>query len=1320
MRKDNVLHVLTEDLPENASQSATTRFMADDRKARAHVVLNLGEEPATLITSLLMADASTKEVWKKLTDSYQKENIQTKLNLRNRLHNIRFKDTDDLQEHLTSLEEIFLDLARLNDAVADGDKTGILLRSLPESLGFIALMADAQKMDYDSICALLKSEMERRKSYTKPPKDDKASTEPVPAARQADAPPPPHPTSTKLDRSNVECWYCHKRGHTRGECRLRKRHEGINKRNRGRGGGYHHGGRGRGRGRGRGNHGGNNNRRNSGYQGHNRRNQHHQHNDEMDWEYGNGSTNQQQPRGFFTKLLSFKSNTQANKSDQTWLDCGANNNFVWDRSVFVTYKETPVQHVETCNGTSEMVGEGDVKFLLGEKVITLKCKHTPGFNENVIALSKFVRLYQVEFKSTDSFEGCEVKDNGKLVHTIKLTNGLYPFPKPLPATIQTAMSVKVNQYGKWHSILGHIGQSRMLKAIHLADGISGVDVSASKDHQCIPCLEFAKKRAPIPTPVPRQTKPLQLTHTDISGKISYESFGGYVYFAVFLDDNTARSAVYFLRQRSELLAALQQYKALVENELPFRMLEVRLDKAGEHCSDLVTAFVRHNGLKMEYSPAYASQSNGASERLIQELWKVARTMLYEAKLDIKLWAEAISHANWLRNRLPAQRVNLRIPYTLWTGARPDFSVVLQFGQPGYAFQYRSDTARAKKFLPRSVFGHFVGMASEHSLYRIFLPVSKSIYVCRRGDFTPLKKETELPSFSTLMENVSRHREIAEVEEEEEPDAEEVQSKAYFAHYSQIPLSLKAAKKDKRIPKSFNDACTIPNWAQAIDREYNALVARDTWEYVERTPNMKPLPFIWDFRIKDTAGSLANVLCKARCCLRGDQQIAYRDFDPDNLYAPVVRHETIRVFIVKSSAQGLIVEGADVDNAYLYGDIEDGTIIIMEQPTNSSGIPARPGFVCRLRKSIYGLRQAGYIWGTVIHAKFIEWGFEQSNQDQRLYFYRQGNKFINLILVVDDMAFSSNDRELLEWFKGMLTDTFKVKLLGTLQMFIGWEIIHSRHGIYLGQQKYVKRFLTDNDMLHVKPADTPLPSKCNLNTATEKDETLSPEDHRRYRSLIGGLAYLAICTRPDIAFAVSTLSRQLHAPAKRHLILAKRVVRYIAGTADKKIFYPRSTGASEPLMAYADADWAGCHDTRRSTTGILIKINNAPVYWASKRQSLVTLSSAEAEYVSLSQCGKQIINLRRLFKEFQLNQPISEEPNIPATQIITDSTSAISLITKPSVSERNKHIDIKAHHIKEMNANGIDLFDPHTNVQHARRHTNQTCSKVYQRTISSLF
>ena len=126
--------------------------------------------------------------------------------------------------------------------------------------------------------------------------------------------------------------------------------------------------------------------------------------------------------------------------------------------------------------------------------------------------------------------------------------------------------------------------------------------------------------------------------------------------------------------------------------------------------------------------------------------------------------------------------------------------------------------------------------------------------------------------------------------------------------------MKPKSRDNRIPESFVEACKIPNWAEDIDREYNAMVDRGTWEYLKLTPDMQPIPFIRDFRTKHTAESIAPAFYRARCSLRGAFPIAYLDFDPINLYAPVVRHETIRIFLIKASAQGLFFRGADVTNA----------------------------------------------------------------------------------------------------------------------------------------------------------------------------------------------------------------------------------------------------------------------------------------------------------------------------------------------------------------------------------------------------------------------
>nr|QCC62381.1 reverse transcriptase [Digenea simplex] len=238
-----------------------------------------------------------------------------------------------------------------------------------------------------------------------------------------------------------------------------------------------------------------------------------------------------------------------------------------------------------------------------------------------------------------------------------------------------------------------------------------------------------------------------------------------------------------------------------------------------------------------------------------------------------------------------------------------------------------------------------------------------------------------------------------------------------------------------------------------------------------------------------------------------------------------------MFIAKAAAQQLIIEGADVSNAYLYGDIE--IPILMEKPTNSSMIEAKPGYMCQLKKSLYGAKQAGEIWGEIIHSKFIEWGFQQSTQDQRLYMFQRQSTFIVLILVVGDMAFASNDRQLISTLKSNLSATFKVKLLGQLKSFIGWELTYSTNGISVNQHTYINRMLEMHNLKHIKPVSTPLPLSCDLTPTSESDDKLAPTYHNKYRSLIGSLSYISICTRPDISFAVSLLARNVHAPCIRH-------------------------------------------------------------------------------------------------------------------------------------------------------------------------------------------
>lgn len=187
-----------------------------------------------------------------------------------------------------------------------------------------------------------------------------------------------------------------------------------------------------------------------------------------------------------------------------------------------------------------------------------------------------------------------------------------------------------------------------------------------QDHQCVPCLEAATKQAPVYPTNETAITLLDLTYIDIAGPIDPPTAAQNKYVAVFLDDATRMSSVYFLNDRSQFFNALTAYKALVENEQHNLMYRLRLDRAGENTSTAIIEMSLQHGMLLEYSPPHEIQSNGRPRGciMIQELWKVARTMLLGSKLPLTLWAEAVSHANWIRNRLPSSRVDMEIHYLL--------------------------------------------------------------------------------------------------------------------------------------------------------------------------------------------------------------------------------------------------------------------------------------------------------------------------------------------------------------------------------------------------------------------------------------------------------------------------------------------------------------------------------------------------------------------------------------------------------------------------------------------------------------------------------
>lgn len=659
------------------------------------------------------------------------------------------------------------------------------------------------------------------------------------------------------------------------------------------------------------------------------------------------------------------------------------------------------------------------------------------------------------------------KNSWDILWETRRVNGLYSLNLSSSSNESVAMVTAsstvraVDPAMKRHAKTRHIGADRYIEMSHALPSVPFFTKSTLMNLNCVPCLQSKARRARISPSENITTHPLELVHIDISGPVQ-PSLAGIKYTLAMLDDFTGNSDVFMLKTKDETYRKLEWYRNRSQTEFnnQFFFKNIRLDCAGENKGEDVKSFAHRHGIKFDYSPAYASESNGAAERLIKEHWAHARVLLFAADLPLNLWGEAINHGNWLRNRAPSQRLQGGIPILAWNAnTRIDFEKVPEFGQKGHAFVYRSKTTPQKKLLHRTSFGHFVGMEGEVRLFRVFVPATQQIIITRAQDFHEDKRET-LPGFSSLMDGISREMELSAFDEvdtarkkrtELEADLEEQLLTGMTAITPQNPSVFVSNKtsKDPSLPRSFSRACEDPAWAEAIDREFNALVRRQTWKLIPRTPDMRPVPYTWVFKLKPL-NTNGHMLHKARCVVRGDQQKAFVDYDPFDIYAPVAAHETLRLLLAFAASHNLGLEGADISNAYLYGTLD--IPIIMEQPTDSTGVLRKPSHVCELRGSMYGTKKAGKVWGSLLGNCLHSWNFKTSRYDPRLYLFRKGEAFILVAIVVDDFSFASNSTRLMSWFKRQLSAKFDIKLFGCLKTFIGWEISHTKTNIRATQSR----------------------------------------------------------------------------------------------------------------------------------------------------------------------------------------------------------------------------------------------------------------------------
>ncbi|RVW50800.1 Retrovirus-related Pol polyprotein from transposon TNT 1-94 [Vitis vinifera] len=618
----------------------------------------------------------------------------------------------------------------------------------------------------------------------------------------------------------------------------------------------------------------------------------------------------------------------------------------------------------------------------------------------------------------------------------------------------------------------------------------------------------------------RAKSPFELVHTDVWGPCRTASTLGFQYFVTFIDDYS----------RSQF-----------------------------------TSFMSHHGILHQSSCAHTPQQNGVAERKNRHLVETARTLLLHSHVPFRFWGDAVLTACYLINRMPSSVLHDQIPHSLLF---PD--------QPLY-------------FLPPRVFGYFrrvivvIPLRLIGTLSPLMSPFFEdSPFFSTTSESLPVSEVLPIPIVSPpdampLQVYHRRPRVVAPLPFPEAPaDSLPIPSASpapALPSPNDLPIAVRKGTRSTRnphpiynflsyhrlsspysafvsaissvsLPKSTHEALSHPGWRQAMVDEMAALHSNGTWDLVVLPSGKSTVGCRWVYAVKVGPDGQVDRL-KARLVAKGYTQVYGSDYG--DTFSPVAKIASVRLLLSMAAMCSWPLYQLDIKNAFLHGDLAEE--VYMEQPPGFVA-QGESGLVCRLRRSLYGLKQSPRAWFSRFSSVVQEFGMLRSTADHSVFYHHNSlGQCIYLVVYVDDIVITGSDQDGIQKLKQHLFTHFQTKDLGKLKYFLGIEIAQSSSGVVLSQRKYALDILEETGMLDCKPVDTPMDP--NVKLVPGQGEPLG--DPGRYRRLVGKLNYLTI-TRPDISFPVSVVSQFLQSPCDSHWDAVIRILRYIKSTPGQGVLY----------------------------------------------------------------------------------------------------------------------------------------------------------------------
>ncbi|KAJ9548226.1 hypothetical protein OSB04_020769 [Centaurea solstitialis] len=908
----------------------------------------------------------------------------------------------------------------------------------------------------------------------------------------------------------------------------------------------------------------------------------------------------------------------------------------------------------------------------------------------------------------------------------------------------------VSESSLWHRRMCHMNFKNMnlLVKNNLVRGLPAKEFSC--DDHCVACLKGKQhKNSHKSKEVNTISSPLQLLHMDLFGPTNVMSIGKKSYCLVIVDDYSRFTWVYFLRTKDETSGLIKPFVTRVENKTNLRVKVIRSDmELSIERQYSAPRTPQQNGVaeRRNRTLIEAARTMLTDSKLPITFWAEAvNTACYvqnrvlivksKGKTPYELFEKKKPYIGFLQPfGCPCTILDTKthlgkfesksddgffVGYSSQSKALRVFNSSTRIIEESDNVKCNENTPNIPRSGPNWLFdidsltnslnmsytvntGSGTDQIQEASPTSVMFPMPfvDSNDTCTTVESTSddqHESETEKSDEQPIVESSETTDDIPVLEEGPQWDQEpEVNDSNLGVHLPEEPLHLTRTQKNhpptlvigdiqspmitrkqskslpnphlsmisvflsQTEPKKAHDAMKDPSWIEAMQEELLQFVLQHVWDLVDLPKGHRN---------------------KARLVAQGYTQ--EEGIDYDDVFAPVARIEAIRLFLAFASYKGFKVYQMDVKSAFLYGTIDEE--VYVSQPPGFED-PKYPDKVDKLRKALYGLHQAPRAWYDTLSSYLLEKKFERGVIDKTLFIRRTKTDMLLVQIYVDDIIFGSTKDDMCKEFEELMHMKFKMSSMGELTFFLGLQVKQKTDGIFINQSKYVASMLQKFGMNDAKPTSTPMETHKHLTADVEGEEV----DVHHYRSMIGSLMYLT-ASRPDIMFAVCVCARYQVRPKESHLHVVKRIFKYLKGEPRLGLWYPNDS--SFDLVAYIDSDYGGANLDRKSTSGGCQFLGGRLVSWQCKKQTTVSQSTTEAEYIAASQCCSQVLWIQNQMQDYGLS--------FLQTPIYIDNNSAISIVNNPVKHSKTKHIEIKYHFIRDCNEKKlIQVLKVHTDDQYA--------------------